>query len=315
MKFKKKPATDAMENIRRRPNIADSHPGSQQAFSYYSHRSNEQANTGRRDTFAPVPSAQPAIWSVASSGQKALYGILTVVVVACGIYALQLSPTPKVVLRQDAATAYFLQDKTVYQESAERVLDTSILNKNKLTVDTAGVKLSLLKSYPEIKSVDFTLPLLAHQSVITIEPYRPSFILTTTDSNAFLLDATGRALATTTQINNIEELDVPTLQDKTGITVRTGTRALPSTSISFTQTVLSALKAADVTASSLVLPAAAYELDVFISGTSYFVKFNLQEDPLQQAGTYLATKDRLATDKVKVGEYIDVRVPGRSYYK
>lgn len=314
MIFKKKHEENNTSAGRRRPNLTDS-AALPPAFSYYSKRSNRPENTSRRDQLSIASDAISARPSLTSLGHRLVYAIAGFAGAALGIYVLMLSSTPVIVLRQDAATAYFLQDKTVYQESAKRVLKTSILNKNKLTVDNTGITLSLLKSYPEIKSVDFSVPLIARHPVIFIEPYQPSFILTTTDSNAFLLDATGRALATTTQISNIEDMNVPTLQDKTGITVKTGTRALPSTTISFTQTVVTALKAANISVSSLVLPAAAYELDVYISGSPYYVKFNLQEDPLQQAGTFIATKDRLTNDKVKVGEYIDVRVLGRSYYK
>jgi hypothetical protein len=231
------------------------------------------------------------------------------------IYLLSLSNKPKVVLLQDKTTAYFLQQPLVYQQAAERSLGRSLINRNKLTVDTASVRSDLLTNFPEIKNVSVALPTLGNQPLVYIEPYKPSFILTTTSSNAFLLDATGRALAMASQVPDIDKLAVPTLQDRTGTPVNLGKRALPSTTVRFTESVVAALKAEGVNTSSLVLPPGAYELDAYIEGSPYFVKFNLQGDALQQAGTFLAVKLRIDGVNIKPAQYIDVRVPERAYYK
>ncbi len=63
------------------------------------------------------------------------------------------------------------------------------------------------------------------------------------------------------------------------------------------------------------MPPAAYELDVYLSETPYYVKFNLENDALQQAGTFLAAKQRLDRDNIRPEKYVDVRVSGRAYYK
>jgi hypothetical protein len=285
------------------------------AFSYYSQRSDSQVNTGRRDT-ADVTAGRTSAQPPAVVRRRRLIMIaLSVVVLAGAVYALPLSPTVHVILLQDAATAHFLQDGAVYRQTAEKSLSTSIFNRNKLTVNTAAVRLDLLKNYPEIKDVSVALPLFGRQPQVYVEPYKPSFILTTTSNTAFLLDATGRALAMTNQVPDIDKLGVLTLQDRSGVPVALGVRAVPSTTVTFAQTVSAALKAASITPSSLVLPAKASELDVYVAGTPYFVKFNLQNDALQQAGTYLATRQRLEADHIKPGQYIDVRVPERAYYK
>jgi hypothetical protein len=184
-----------------------------------------------------------------------------------------------------------------------------------LTLDTTAVRDELLKNYPEIMNVSVATPMFGHQPQIYIEPYKPSFILTTTSSNAFLLDTNGRALASTSQIPDISKLGLPTLQDKTGTEVKLGSRAIPGTTVSFVQTVVAALHAKGIEVSNLTLPAGAYELDVSIAGKPYYAKFNLMNDALQQSGTFLAVQGRLRTAKVIPAQYIDVRVPERAYYK
>jgi hypothetical protein len=276
-------------------------------------RSASLQNTGRRDQTA-LALSRGSVPPEPLSRHRLIFGALSVVIVSVGLLLLSLSPKPHIILLQDATTAYFLHGSAVYQQTAEQSLASSLFNRNKLTIDTNAVRLALLKKYPEIKNVSIVLPVFGHQPQIFIEPYTPSFILTTSSSEAFLLDATGRALTTAGQIPGIAKLDVPTLQDRADVTVKLGSPALPSTTVSFTQTVVAALKASQLSASALVLPSA-YELDATITGTPYYVKFNLQDDPLQQVGTYLATRQRLASDHVTVGQYIDVRVPERAYYK
>ncbi len=301
---------------RRRPLSSADRPsaGPATAFSYHAQRSYNDGNTGRLDNEQAVVRDRPRPASYAER-HHGLLVVLTIGLVLGGLYSLFSGTDPKMILLQDKATAYFLQDPDVYRRSVQDTLSASIFNRNKLTVDTSSVRQNLLSNYPEIKHVSGVLPIIGGQQQVFIEPYKPSFILTTTDHNAFLLDATGRALASTSQISDIDSLHVPIMQDQSGISVKLGSRALPSRTVSFTQTVVAALAAKGVTASSLVLPRTVYELDVYIAGKPYFVKFNLQGDPLQGAGTYLATKQRLEKDKQPVAAYIDVRVAGRAYYR
>lgn len=242
-------------------------------------------------------------------------GAGALVAVLASAYLLMLGTEPKVTLIEDKATAYFLQDKSVYEQAARQSLEKSVFNRNKLTVDASALKLELMQSYPEIKNVSVVMPFIGREPRVFIEPYKPSFMLTTTNSSAYLLDTTGRALVTASQITDVDALEVPVIEDRSGNPVKLGSRALPSTTVRFAQTVLAALKTENVATSNIVLPAAAYELDVSITGTPYFVKFNLLDDALQQSGTYLAVRQRLQKDTIKPAQYVDVRVPERAYYK
>ncbi len=317
--FKKtKPIATVAETGRRRPVDMAAPRGASTMFSYHSRRSNAAANLGRRDVIEPTadPKSRGMFkqFTRLSRGRLAVLGCFGVGALLLFVSSM-LTPTPRVILLEDSTTTYFLQDKQVYERAAENVLQKSWINRYKLTVDTASVRRELLNQYPEIKNVSVALPILGHQPQIYIEPYKPSFVLTTTNGGAYLLDATGRALASTSQIEDIEGLGVPTIQDKTGLEVRLGSRAIPSSTVAFTQTIIKALSAKNVTISTLALPAGAYQLDVGVAGQKYYVKYNLQNDALQQAGTYLAVQNRLAADRITPAEYIDVRVTDRAYYK
>lgn len=211
--------------------------------------------------------------------------------------------------------SFFLHTTADYQQTAAQTLRSSIFNHNKLTVDTSAVSHELLTKYPEIRTATVAIPLIGSRPVVYIQPYQPAFVLSTVSNQAFLIDETGRALAPTSQIANMGELSVPTLEDQSGLPVTRGQQALPEGTVQFTQQVTRILDAAKVHYQSLTLPAGTSELDVRISGVPYYVKFNLQGDARQQAGTFLAAKQRLEQDKTTPAQYIDVRVPERAYYK
>lgn len=229
------------------------------------------------------------------------------------ISGLSLTGNPKVVPLTD--TAPLLQSQQVYQVAAAKVVTASFWNKNKITFNSHEVSQQLLKQFPELANVTVTLPLLAHRPVIYIEPAQPALILSTT-SGSYVLDTTGTVLLVNTASGLVASLSLPVVTDQSGLSIKLGHQVLTSGDVSFIQTVLGQLKAKQLVASSIVLPAVSRELDVYIAGQSYFVKFNLITDnPRQQAGTFLAALSKLQSQSVKPSTYIDVRVDGRAYYQ
>jgi hypothetical protein len=298
---------------RRRPQSAEQATQRAQAFSYYAQRSVPQANTGRGQT----QESSSGGTEVARPWYLHRVSIIggTVLIIIGGLFLTALSSNPKIVPLTNNGNAYFLQDLSLYQESADKSLSHSVFNKNKLTIDTAGVSKDLKTEYPEIADVTVTTPLIGHQPVVYISPYQSSFILTTKDSKAYLLDVNGRALAANSQITTSRDVSVPTLEDMSGLAIQLGSQALPAGTVHFAQEVVALLDAGNVGHSRLVLPPASSELDVYITGKPYFVKFNLQGDAKLGVGTFLATQQRLEKDKVTPAQYIDVRVNERAYYK
>lgn len=307
---KQKPETGG----RHRPSESDSTLRPGQAFSYYSRGNQGGENTGRGQ------SPQPERIDMRPPGRRLLENRLMVALAGLGglglvLYMLTLGEAPRIVTLTSSGSTYFLEDVRVYQQTAQHTIAGSIINGNKVTFDANSVARDIKQNHPEIDTVTVGMPFFGRSPTIYIKPYTPSFILTTTDSKAFLLDVNGRSLVSASQITDTGELDVPTLQDNSGIEVKLGAQALPANIVSFTQAVTRILDEKGIAYSSLVLPPAASELDVFITGTPYYVKFNLQGEVMQQVGTFLATKQRLSRDKVTPGEYVDVRVPERAYYR
>jgi hypothetical protein len=79
------------------------------------------------------------------------------------------------------------------------------------------------------------------------------------------------------------------------------------------------LTAKHVKPGRLVLPPGGGELRVYPSGQPYVIKFNLHTNSARsarlQTGTYLAVARELKKQHLTPKHYIDVRVPGRAYYR
>jgi hypothetical protein len=287
------------------------------AFSYYSQRSQSVERSRRRSAVEPNEPPKRD-WSHYWSFAKQRFGliIVTIVAIICVINALRLNSVANVESLNGASKGYLLHSKQEYEASVHDLLDKSILNGNKLTVNTAKFEAEMKARYPELSSVEVALPLAGHRPTVYIRISEPSFVLVGSNSQSFVIDENGVALIPTVNVPNLNELDLPVIKDESGLELEQGKTILSSSSVSFISIILAQLKASNVPVSRLVLPTAASELDAFIAGKSYYVKFNLNsKNPTQEVGSYIATAKHLQKQGANPKEYIDVRVEGRAYYR
>jgi len=239
------------------------------------------------------------------------FWILLLVVVVCTIKILSLSNDPKVIVVGDNSSgSNYLQSDAVYVVAAQKLLATSITNKSKLTVNTNGITQSLKREFPELADVSMSIPLVSNRPVVYIQPAVPSLVLQSTKDSNFAINDTGFVLS---QLSSLPS-GVPLVIDQSGLSPSPGRQLIPSGTVSFVKTVAYQFGAAHLTISSFVLPAGSpYELDAHLTGKPYAIRFNLENDALTQSGAAIATVQQLG-GKVP-SDYIDVRVPGRVYYK
>jgi hypothetical protein len=84
--------------------------------------------------------------------------------------------------------------------------------------------------------------------------------------------------------------------------------------VSFIQTLAYQFSEAKIAVSAYALPAGSpYELDVRLEDKPYMIRCSLVADALVQSGAAIATLQHLGNTVPR--EYLDVRVPGRVYYK
>lgn len=310
--FRKKSSSSAPPGRSRQ--TARSQPGAP-VFSYHASRSVRPNAT--------VRSEQPAVTAASTqrrNTQRKWFKRVPVIVgaiIALVYVALNLpvSGNPKIVPAKDARGGIFLRPAAAYHESAQRLLGSSLLNTNKVTINTDRLERQLEAEFPELADVTVSLPLVGTRPVVYLEPASPTIILATASVEVFVLDESGRALITAAQVPGLGKLSLPVVKDDSGLPVKLGQTVLPSSNIAFITEVVAQLKAKQLTIEGLTLPAGLSELDVKVKGTPYIVKFNLMGNAREETGAYLATKQYLEQQRKTPSTYIDVRVPDRAYYR
>lgn len=312
MKFLSKRRTPEEDFGRRRPIRTEQSQG--RVFSYYANRSANELNLGRTNQ-EEVPVRHSSKY-VRFMNRLPVFGVAILLLVVV-VSQLVLTTKPRLVILSSTNNSdLFLQSTSVYQTAADKLFSQSLGNQNKLTVDAAGISAKLRAMFPELSDVSVTLPVVGSQPTIYLQPAEPTFILSA-NNNSYVVDSTGRALAYAQDMPAQNRASLPSIVDQSGLQPQVGRQVLSSTSVTFMQTVLGQLKAQHVGVGKIVLPSASFEIDMYITGKPYFVKFNTHDanGALQQAGAYIAVAQDLAGKNITPSQYIDVRIDGRAYYK
>lgn len=284
-----------------------------QAFSYSASRNDQEYATGRgtpRDQDIRRRERIIKYWR-----QRLGMFIAGIVLIVCVLYTLHLNDNAKVVVITPGTSGYFLQPTETYQQAAAKVFAESVLNNNKVTVNSVSIQQKLQQQFPELSDVSVTIPLMSHRPIVYIAPTMPALVLKTATGD-YILDSKGQALLSTSQVADMDSLGLPVVTDQGILKVKTGVSALAGTEITFIKTVVAELNAKQIDIESMVLPTDAYQLNVKPRGVGYYVKFNMHEATArQQSGTFLAVRERLSSQGITPSSYIDVRLDGRAYYK
>lgn len=280
-------------------------------FSYYASRSSSDQPAVRRPDVSQTV-ARPSL-RLRLDLLPALFAILALVF--CLVYVSTLSSKPKLVLSgTDVAARTMLSATDTYESNMQDVFDASVQNRSKLLINTDEVAAQLEEAYPELGEISIILPLVGRRPVVQAQPQRPALILTTGDT-AYAVDQNGRIGIEATQVPTSVRESLAVLQDQSGVELTQGQHALSRASTQFVADVFYQLQAAKISVRSMVLTNSPDEMHIRIKDKPYFIKFNLRGSSRAQAGTYLATAKKLQQDNHAPKEYIDVRVPGKVFYK
>ncbi len=282
-------------------------------YSYRSVRANEDRQTANRD----LKKVSTKRLKIARNIWIEKFGliILAVVIVVCLFSILYLSSTPNVVMLGDDNNPLFTSSKAAVGQEAQRLLSSSLLNKNKITVNTHKITDNLEEDFPMYSDISIGLPFIDHHPVIYLTPAQPEVSLTNV-SGQYVLNSNGQIMLRSINPKYFNDLDLPNVTYQLPGYLSVGEQILTSNEVSFIQTVIYELNTRAVTVSKITLLQATSELDVYIANEPYYVKFNIENnDPKQQAGSLLATQHYLKEQNITPSKYIDVRVDGRVYYQ
>lgn len=283
-------------------------------YSYHAVRSQRQEALGR---VTPDKAERVKQWRERLGWLRSTPRLLVIFAVGVGVaLVLRLDSRATVVPLDEAKGQVFLRSLHTYETAVHRLLASSPLNTNKITVDASRISTEIKRQFPELQTVAISLPLSGSRPVVHIQPAVPVLILATRQNGLYVVDTTGKALISGNQVTGLDKLKLPVVQDESGLVLTPGAIALPARSVAYITEFVGQLHAKQLTITSLSMPAAASELQVRVKGAPYYIKCNLQGDAREEAGRYLAIREKLNADGKKApAEYIDVRVPNRVYYK
>jgi hypothetical protein len=286
---------------------------SSKTFFYHSNRSVETKQTKRQTLRSPL-STQKVSHAASYSLQR--FGLLIVIIAAIVslINVLSVSSNPTIVMLDQKQLGY-LHTEAQYQQAAKKLLNSSFVNGNKITIDSSSISSELIKEFPELASVNIKIPLMGRNPIMFLTPNAVIMALTTGSGTSYAVDSNGEVLGILSA-QDVSTQHLTDIQDESSAPIQIGQPILSSSTISFIQIVNYQVTHSNLVVSKLVLPAGASELDLYLLGHNYFVKFNLADSaPLQEVGTFLAVQHNLQVQGITPSQYIDVRVDGRAYYK
>jgi hypothetical protein len=232
--------------------------------------------------------------------------ILLVLLMSALVYSLVLKSNPQI--RSDNSAYH----STAAYRAQIAPLFGGLKNSNKLTFDEASVVRGIQQKFPEVRGARVELPFFSEKPVVWMDISRPAFTLVN-QQGSYLIDEQGVAVGTAKSLPQIKTNIA--VQDQTGFQVKLGRQILSSYGVALVNTVIAQSRQAKVPISSLVLPARAQELDLKTADQPYFVKFYLGGDALNQIGQFMAARHQFAQSGKQPGQYLDVRVPGKIFYK
>ncbi len=238
-----------------------------------------------------------------------IFAIVCLVISAFYITTLQTN----VVLRTNQKNG-LLRSEASYREFTEQVLSESLLNRNKLTIDTKRVEERITSQFSELSSVAVSLPLLGHKPVIDLNAEKPAALITS-EQGVFALNKNGMAIVKANSSQPIEGLTLPMIRDEAGINIEVGKGVLTSQDVAFITTIVKQFDAKKIGIDSLTLPPLASELHVRVTGQKYFVKFNLLTDARIASGQYFTVHKRVLSGDIKPNEYVDARIEEKVFVK
>lgn len=273
-------------------------------YSYYNNREQEPDAQDIRKKAGRVAQIKDILHSLPGY-------IAMVIILGCLVFSLGLTTNPKVVVvnEQEQGVQPFLRSSEAYQDAVSAELSGSVLNRTKLSINTAKVEQDLKNALPEVGEASITLPIIGRNPVVYLKIAEPAFVLKPENGEAYVIDDQGRAVVPTSEVPEVAT-SLTRVDDMSGLPIEQGKAVVPADQVAFLHEIRAQFDAAHIAISHFSLPSEANSLRVHPTKKSYYIKFSFTSDPRRQAGRYLA-----ARSKIKPLQYVDVRVDERIYVR
>lgn len=289
-----------VESARR--TVANNRPAPD-SFSYY--RSSRRQPTG-----ADVRRSEQAAAERRDVSKMLRLSAVCVILLIALIKLLYVSTSPNVIIPEDHNV---YREPSEYTTAVEAAIKASDWHGSKLTFDDAAVRDELFGRLPELAQVEIIIPLINNRPVVRLTFLPPGLIIQS-NKTSYVTASSGRIVNRRTPAS--KALILPQIIDESNTVYAEGTYGFSEASVRFITELQHQLADKKVSVSKWSLPTGSIaELRMQPAQVSYGVKFDLNGDALQQAGTYLAARGAISEQGLAPKEYIDARIAGKAYIK
>src|SRR3989344_5061254 len=104
------------------------------------------------------------------------YFIIASIIVSAGFF-LSLDTNPKIVALESRSDSSLLREKQTYQSEAREILNKSLLNRSKITIDSTNFNSQMKLKFPELSEVSVILPLAGRRPIVEVSAKQPALLL------------------------------------------------------------------------------------------------------------------------------------------
>lgn len=281
----------------------------QSTFQYSSNRSQREGASAR----STPQTSETAATAKKVKFIKTQYVVVFAVFLFLGLYLSFITSQPKISVIGEPKMVNSIEEYS----QAVNTISSGISSKSKFSVNRQKIEQDLKAKFPEVAEANVTTPFFSRSLRVNLALSEPTIIINS-NSGSFVIDDSGVAVKDISKsAGQLESSisDLPRVTDQSGVDIAVGKSALTSSQVNFIGEIKHQSDAKSMQIESINLMAGGGELDVRFAGYTYFVKFNLNEDARTSFGTFIATKEHLEQSNAPPTEYIDVRIPERSYVK
>lgn len=197
-----------------------------------------------------------------------------------------------------------------YRIISAQAMNSSIFNITKLTFNYDLVEDFIKKKCPEISYVDTSFNVVSRQPVVKLHFYVPVAIFQS-GGKLWLIDEKGRIISELKSENK----NLPLIVDEVGAVGEPGKMAISTSDIEFIIDLLKYSKQKGINIANITTPLIPRQLDIRAEGEGYYTKFNLNENVIEQLGTWIAARQTLANSNQVPTNYIDIRAADKVFWK
>ncbi|MBP9826967.1 cell division protein FtsQ/DivIB [Candidatus Saccharibacteria bacterium] len=190
----------------------------------------------------------------------------------------------------------------------DEYLAANPVQKNILFTDTASLAEAIEKRQPTLSNLTIQRTFLLKLR-LTVRETTP-LLIWQSGNDLWLLGEDGRILAPA----KAGERGLGLIVDTAQITVKPGDKVSDAVFVSFTRTIISEMKRRTIELETAYIESTTRELKLRLK-SGVVVRTDTSRGPGEQLDAYQATVQTSQRTKEPITEYVDVRIPGKTFYK